>query len=132
MADDSALFQATYSFTNPSDLDGPFGTLNLLVKTSNTTSNVAEGSVYLQLGLATSTTLQFSESAVSTENSNFISVQAKSHGILHAFPDQPKPIFPTIDFVLQADYKAGSISIEGFLVDYGLTLTSLDSNTSIP
>jgi hypothetical protein len=132
MAEERILLNAKYAFTNLSDLNEPFGTLELIVKTSSTTANVAEGSVYLQVGLATNTTLAFVGPAIPTENTKYITVQAKSHGILNSFPDQPQPLKTTINLFFETDYKTGFISVEGFFADYGLTLISMKMEPSVP
>jgi hypothetical protein len=117
---------AKYAFSNPYSINGPFGTMDLVISYGNG-QETASGAIVISTlwGLGTITQLTFSGPAQFNGSTGYTTFTAEGHGTITIRPNSPKAISTKISCSLKPGFEEGTLSVEGFFTDFTIKAISI-------
>jgi hypothetical protein len=118
--------KARYSFQNPNSINGPFGTLDVVLINEGGVQT-AFGTVNIQtlFEMGSETHLVYAAPSHFNPSTGYTTVSAEGKGTITIWPNQAKAISAEINISLAPGFKSGTLSVEGFFEDYTLTPVSI-------
>lgn len=119
--------QADYAFSNPYSINGPFGTLSLVLSAGATGQETGTGSIVINTlwGMGSVTNLGFSGPAAFDGSTGYTTITAEGHGTIAVRPNPPRYITAQISISLQPGFEEGTLSVEGFFTDFTIKATAI-------
>lgn len=126
LATGAIAIQASYAFSNPYSINGPFGTLSLVLS-AGTGQQTGAGTVVINTlwGLGTVTNLGFNGPAGFNGSTGYTTISAEGHGTITVRPDPPRYTTAQISISLQPGFEEGTLTVEGFFTDFPIKATSI-------
>jgi hypothetical protein len=122
LSDAKILFAGDYAFSNPSSINGPFGTFALAVSTNNQ----AHGTMTINTlwGMGTVTQLVYQGTSAFNGSTGYTTVTAKGVGTVSIFPNPPIHIAVDITIALAPGLAAGQVTVSRYFTALPCKATS--------
>lgn len=112
------VIDCKYSFSNPDSINGPFGTVDIIISDSGMASGVLN--IQTLFGMGSFTILHFANRLRYNGSTGYSSIQAQGTGTIVVRPNPARHITEEISISLAPDYENGTISVTGFFSDFKL------------
>lgn len=115
-----------YAFQNPDSINGPFGTMEIVIK-ENGGSESASGEIKINTlwGLGSVTDLKFNGTAEFNPSTGYTTVVARGQGTITVRPNPPRYIAADIKASLEPGFHEGTLSVQGFFQNFTIKATSI-------
>jgi hypothetical protein len=129
LADGDIIVQAKYGYHNPMNVNGPLGSVELiLIEVASGKSALGEIVIQSLYGAGVKTKLQFDGLLSVNESTGLVNVTATGKGLMLAFQTKPQVVNATLLIELNPGYESGTVHVDGLLSGYALTATSVQIN----